>query len=174
MGNKNSNSKRNTILCSEQKIALLEKYMEKQPSAAEIISFLSIVDLQPSQDILHVYNGLPQDVREKLAAQQFLDVVSWLRDYDRVDNDEKNRLIDIVQAAQHKDIGVEVLDRDLRSGNLTMRIEDNVFIIRVGNINYTYTTLGEKKMEIDGVEAVYLSSYKEWLEEKMGLKVCDN
>lgn len=154
---------------------LLNEYIKGgERSAADILNFLSLVDKmqQPPQDILHVYNGLPQDVKEKLTKQQFLDVVSWLRDYDRANDDEKNKLIKMIPAA--RDIGVEVLDRDLRSENLIMRIKDDVFIIYLGNIHYNCTILGEIGMEIDKVEAVYLSSYKEWLEEKMGLKVCDN
>lgn len=140
------------------KEALLNKYMEKNPSAADVIDFLSIID--NNDDILSVYNSLPQDIRDKLATLSFVDVVSWLRDFSKANFYQKEEMFKNMPIK--KDLGVEVLDRDLRSNSLIMKIEDNVFRICIGNIYYTYNAFDEKIIELNDVRAIYLMKYKDY------------
>lgn len=170
--NEKSGMKRNTILRSDQKIALLEKYMENDPSPAQIISFLSLVDDFAAQnhreDIMHTYNMLSQEVREKLMKQPFLDVVSWLRDFNEAKPAEREELINKIPAARNMDIDIEILSRDLRSNNLIIRIKDDVYITYLGNIYYTYDGFN-KCMTMDDIELEYLKSYEDWLKDQYRL-----
>ena len=145
------------------KEALLNKYMEKNPSAADVIDFLSIIDNDDS--ILNVYNSLPQDIRERLSILPFVDVVSWLKDFNKADFYQKEEMFKKVPAK--KDLGAEVLEGNLQDNNLIMKIKDSVFRIYIGERYYTYNNISnEKVIELNNIEATYLMEYKDYI--KMG------
>ena len=112
---------------------LLAEYIkEGERSAADILNFLSLVAEaaeQPQQGMMNVYNGLPQDTKERLNSCSFVDGLLWLRKYSVAKEAIQQQMLQSIPVAQHAALR-EISDvdtMDIKQGNKVYRIcVDNV------------------------------------------------